>query len=168
MISIYHVIEFVIEFTNPVDLFDVIYQLKIQTRNDFIANTTKIVVCRLYSNKTYGLPTNDISNRFVNSEFIAKYGNIWLKERIVYVDFERRFLDNKKNYEEDYFDLNNNLEDFEEYYNNIITISNELEKTCDKLQLTESEFNLIDSIKKIPNLKENICFIGWKDFWLTV
>ncbi len=165
MISCCHVLEFVIEFINPVDLFDVIYQLKINTRNDFIANTNKIVVCRLSPYKSYGLPENHVSNRFSCSEFIKKYANIWNKGRIIYAGFERNFLDYKEEYKQDYLELHHNLDEFDEYYNNIIQISNELEIYCDKLELTENELNLIENIKKYPKLKENIKFIGWKDFW---
>ncbi len=167
MISSCHVLEFVIEFINPVDLFDVIYQLKIQTRNDFITNTKKIVICRLSPYKGYRVDENDMSNRFSCSEFIKKHANIWNTGRIIYAGFERNFLDYKEEYKQDYLELHNNLDGFDEYYNNIIQISNELEIYCDKIELTEREFNLIESVKKFPNLKENIKFIGWKDSWIT-
>ncbi len=167
MISCTHVLEFVIEFINPVDLFDVIYKLKIQTRNDFIGNSKKIIVCRLRPYKTYGVDENDISNQFVNSEFYIKYENIWNENRVIYTDHERRFLDNKKKYEEDYLMEYNNLDGFYEYHNNIIQLSNELEKSCDELKLTDCELNLIDSVNQFPNLKENIKYIGWKDTWIT-
>ena len=68
----YHTLEYVIEFTEPVDLFDVIYQLKILTRNNFIGDVNIIIVCRLSSYKK-GLNDNkinrlEIQNLFRNME----------------------------------------------------------------------------------------------------
>ncbi len=75
--SVGHYLEYIIEFKNPVDLFDVIYQLKIQTRNNFEGNEKKITICRLHSDLIYGRELNDPVNRFANTEFIKKYANIW-------------------------------------------------------------------------------------------
>lgn len=166
-LSITHYLEYVIEFKESVDLFDVIYQLKIQTRNDFEGNKKKITICRLSPHTTWGRMLDDPVHRFANSEFIKKYVNIWNNyDRIVYTGFEINFKNYEEKYKEEYIEKHNNLNGFEEKYNNIINISNELEKECDNIKLTEEEVNLIDSVNEFPGLKENISFIGWKDCWI--
>ncbi len=169
MISLTHVLEYIIEFKNPVDLFDVIYQLKIITRNDFIGNSKKIIICRLSPYKKYQTIDDDPINRFAISKFIASHANKWnnSSDRVIFTGFERTFNLHKEEFKQDYQELNDNLDKFEEHYNEIIELSNEFEKTCDKLELTKEEFKLIDSINKFPGLKDNISFMGWRDTWIV-
>ncbi len=77
------------------------------------------------------------------------------------------FKQHEQDYKQDYADLHNgSVDGFEEKYNNIINISNELEKECDNIKLINEEHKLIDHIKSFSGLKENISFIGWKDCWI--
>ncbi len=83
MLSESHLLEYVIEFINPVDLFDVIYQLKIETRNDFKGYSNKIIICSLRDYIEYGTNKNEPKNRFANTKFIANNANLWNKYHLV-------------------------------------------------------------------------------------
>lgn len=167
MLSLDHLLQYVIEFNEPVDLFDVIYQLKIQTRNDFKGDTSKIIICSLSPYTTYGQDPNHISNRFFNSKFISNHANAWVNHHVRLTNFERIFRDREDEFKENWIEKHNGIIDgFYEHYNNIIELSNEFEKACDNIELTVEEINLINHIKNFPAIKSNIKFIGWKDAWV--
>jgi hypothetical protein len=167
MLSISHLLEYVIEFINPVDLFDVIYRLKIETRNDFKGYQNKIIICSLRDYIDNSTNKNDVKYRFAKTKFIENNAYLWNENyHLVLTNFERKFKDNETEYKEDWIESHGNLDGFYEHYNKIIELSNELEKECDNIQLTQEEINLINHIMNFHDLKSNIKFIGWKDCWI--
>lgn len=70
MLSMTHYLEYIIEFKDPVDIFDLIYKLKILTRNDFSDGKNGITICRLSSHAICGRMYYEPVHRFANSNFI--------------------------------------------------------------------------------------------------
>ncbi len=167
MLNLTHLLQYVIEFNEPVDLFDVIYQLKIQTRTDFKSDQKKIIICSLNPIPVYGEDPNHISNRFSNNKFISNYGNAWVNHHVRLTNFERGFRDEEEKLKEYWIEEHEGtIDGFYEHYNNIIELVNEFEKACDNIELTVEEINLMNHIKNFPAIKSNIKFIGWKDAWV--
>jgi hypothetical protein len=169
-----HRIRYIIRLTEPVDLFDVIYKLKIATRIDFNATTTQIVLTDYIPNKS-------------DSEFFQTYSNIWNSSSNYFSfknisnldpsDVEEKFknqyefINMRKSYDNHSISSTEitdpPIDSFENYYGFWQTIFTKLDEFFASKTLDPESEKVLEAIMQTPELKDNIKSIGWEDYWLT-
>lgn len=180
--SIVHKLEYIIEFKTPIDYFDVFLQKQIDLRLKFVGNESRITIVEF-----------DNSNiKFKESEFNKKYTNSYqdynLFSRISFLELNNRvdkytickkvydkllhlkITDNDWKWMPEIFLKDNNIKmvSYDEFEFNVDTMLNELNILCNEYEFTNDEKKIIDAFTNDSNLKSNIKFIGWKDYWITV
>jgi len=174
-LDLQHRIRFIIRLVEPVDQFDVIYKLKIITRNDFSATTKQIVLVDEIPKKsdseffqTYSYIWNSPSNYFsfkdILDELATNPANIEEKFKNQFEMISMRNSYNIHRCENYYEPPTDTFENYYEYWNIIFTKFNEFltSKSLD----SESE-KVLNIIMQTPELMNNIKSIGWEDYWLT-
>jgi len=177
VMDIVHKIKYVIEFKNPVDYFDVILKKQIDLRLKFDGNENCITI----------FDFDSMNKRLMDSKFYSKYGDIFSNFSVIgeisysklydnpdkYSKLKYRYERIKKNVDhwtpkillsrED----NNLIVSYEEFEYNIDVMLEEFKLFCKFFEFNEYEKKIISSIIEDPNLKSNIKFIGWIDYWIT-
>jgi hypothetical protein len=180
VMDIVHTIKYVIEFKQPVDYFNVILQKQIDLRLKFSGNVNNIIV--------FDLNTNN--KRFTETNFYSKYKNTFSNFGVIgqnnYSDltnlpnkyFILKHIFNEINFLK-YIDEwtpelllkkdGNKIEivSCEEFEYNVDLMLEEFKVFCDNFEFNLDEKKIIDSIIQDENLKSNIKFCGWKDYWET-
>jgi hypothetical protein len=159
--DIQHKIRYRIKFIKPVDLFDVIYKLKIQTRNDFKG-------CENYIDLIEIDPINDV---FFET-FMLKHRSLWFnynnqtvysrfknKEDIVSHLIDRYFLDD---------DTNELRTVPTELINKMAECLVDYQNCVNNIVFNESTQKTLDHILSDEAIKSNIQSIGFEDYWQIV
>jgi len=176
VMDIVHKIKYVIEFKNPVDYYNVILQKQIDLRLKFEGNENCITI----------FDFDSYNERLVDTIFFSKYKDIFSNNNIIgrisylnFYDDPDRYLILKDKYKlleknrwtpkiliskED----NNSIISYEEFEFNIDVMLEEFKLFCKFFEFNEDEKKIISSIVEDTNLKSNIKFMGWKDYWIIV
>lgn len=180
VMDIVHKLKYVIEFKNQVDYFNVILQKQIDLRLKFDGNENCITIFNSDSN----------NNRFNNTYFFSTYRDVFtnynVMRRISYFEFydePNRYIILKNEYESIYEDIlskaiwlpkiclpstdDNKIVSYDEFEYNIDVMLEEFKLFCNLFEFNEDEKKIISSIVEDENLKSNIKFIGWKDYWIV-
>lgn len=166
-----HRIKFVIEFENPVDYFNVILQKQIDLRLKFDGNEKQIIL--------FDFDFNNV--RFNMTESILMFiNNYSLIGQISYLQFNTTLNKHqrlKKIYKsmkkqkfgfipEIFLSEDKTIISFDKYEHIMNTMLEELKLMCDNFEFSEDEKKIIKSIIEDPNLKSNVKFIGFDDYWI--
>ena len=191
-----HRIKFIIRFDLPVDLYDVIYMLKIKTRTDFIADTKQIILIdKIPSDSDSDLAsdsdlvkdqtTDQITNPKPEFNFFQTYSKVWNSHLNYFsfkniseldpADLEERFrsnyeMINMRNQRSTYSDTDSNhipTDTFENYFEYWKTLFARLDEFFKSKTLDPESKKVLDAIMETPELKDNIKSIGWEDYWLS-
>ncbi len=182
VMDIVHKIKYVIEFKQPVDYFNVILQKQIDLRQKFSGNENNIIILELDSSH----------KRLTETNFYSKFGKIFSNHnyfgRKSYLDLSNdsnKYVTFKDFYKDaterskymllpEYFlDLDETvilkkIVSYEEYEYKVDLLLEEFTLFCNTFEFNLDERKIIDSIILDPNLKSNIKFCGWKDYWETI
>ena len=178
VIDIVHKIKYVIKFKNPVDYFDVILKKQIDMRLKFDANENCITI---FDYNSYN------NERLRDTKFFSKYGDIFSNHytfgQISYYKLYEdpdKYSQLKNRYKRIEKDIsrwtpeillssedNSKIVSYEEFEYNIDIMFEEFKLFCKFFEFNEDEKRVISSFVEDPNLKSNIKFIGFKDYWTT-
>jgi hypothetical protein len=179
VMDIVHELKYIIKFKNPVDKFNVIKQIQIDLRNDFVGDQNMVEVISIK-------PDNPI---IANSDFFAKYQKLYNSKHWIPFSsehYQNISLDNveliniiKKEFgylsesmscgrKLSYYDENKPFENLTEsdYINLWLDYMNSFKSLVDNIVLDINEQLLIQTIKSHPDVVDNIDFIGWTDKWM--
>lgn len=173
--EIEHKIKYVIEFKSPVDYYNVILQKQIDLKLKFEGNENCITIFN----------SNSYDDRLRDTAFFSKYKDAFLNYTILgqisYLNFyddpdKYSMLKERYEYQEKIVgrwtpnillskEDKNSFVSYEEFKYNIDIMLEELKLFCKFFEFNENEKKIISSIVEDTNLKSNIKFIGWKDYW---
>jgi hypothetical protein len=172
-----HKLKYVIEFKNPVDYFDVILQKQIDLKLKFESDVNSITVTDL------GIDDKKLKNNTFFSKYEQTFRNPSLRKSFLELNNDpHKYSFAKKIYNysnkclkygyqswhdcELFLSLSKEKNiSYEEFEYNFDVMLEEFKLFCDFLELDEDEKKILDSIVKDDNLKSNIKFFGWKDYW---
>lgn len=172
-----HKLKYVVEFKNPVDYFDVILQKQIDLRLKFEADVNSITVTDL------GIDDKRLKNNTFFSKYEHTFRNHSLRKSFLELNNDpHKYSFAKKIYNysneclkygyqswhdcELFLSLSKEKNiSYEEFEYNFDVMLEEFKLFCNFLELDEDEKKILDSIVKDDNLKSNIKFFGWKDYW---
>ena len=175
--NIVHKIKYVIEFKNPVDYFDVILQKQIDLRLEFDGNENCITILDFDSGNKRLRDTKFFSNYediFSNYDVIGQISYFKLYEdpdKYTHLKYRYERIEKKISHWTPKILLsgedNNLVVSYEEFEYNIDIMLEEFKLFCKFFEFNEDEKRIILSIVEDQNLKSNIKFIGWRDYWIT-
>lgn len=183
VMDIVHKLKYVIEFKNPVDYFNVILQKQIDLRLKFDGNEECITIFDYDSD----------NKRFEDTKFFSKYKNVFNNNYFLGQCSYLQFYDNPDKYsilKNKYSRLkkecelgpivtgrtpqilisdddNQQLASYEEFEFKIDVMLEEFKLFCNFFEFNEDEKKIISSIIEDTNLKSNIKFMGWEDYWIV-
>ena len=166
VMDIVHKIKYVIEFKQPVDYFNVILQKQIDLRLKFDGNINIINV----------LDLDNGNERLYGTTYYSKYKsyfhNFKIKSFLTLNDSPDKYKIINKIYKEMLYDKYFNelikVKSYEEFEYEFDLMLEEFKVFCDNFEFNSDEVKIINSIMEDENLKSNIKFYGWKDYWITV
>jgi hypothetical protein len=179
VICVEHNIAYIIEFKEPVDYFNVYLQKQIDLRLKFNGDEKKITILEINSNNkkftkskfylthmeyfTYSeirsfLDLIDSPNKYQTIKSL--YKSLTDKNKMWIPNFLKKDKSSKS-------ELLTNVISYEEFEYNFDMMLEELKLYCNTFEFECDEKRIIDSITQDENLKSNIKFCGWKDFWIT-
>lgn len=166
--DIVHKIRYIIEFKQPVDYFDVILQKQIDLRLKFEGNENRIIV----------LDLSDCNQSLSKSKYYSKYKSLFnnYNLRISHLELinssdkydiiKHIYSNQKENNSLIFKDKKSNSYDEFEYEFDLML--EELNVFCNTFEFDSNQNKIINSIIEDPNLKSNIKFCGWQDYWVTL
>jgi hypothetical protein len=183
VMDLIHKLEYVIEFIDPVDYFDVVLQKQIDLRLRYEGNTKKIVIVD-FDNRFDGT----VNSRLVSSCFIKKYTRYFndcshfrgsllelnnSADKYNDVKYIYNKLTNERGYNRNYLPVyiyndDGDIISYEEFEYNVDLMLEEFKLFVDKFEFNSDEKRITDAFVLDEKIKSNIKFIGWRDYWITV
>jgi hypothetical protein len=161
VMDLVHKLEYIIEFIEPIDYFNVILQKQIDLRIKYKGDVEKIVIVNL----------DRSSDRLNSSDFMKKHDrdfNNFSYYRVNFLELNNspdKYSHIKYLYKKIKDDCDKSLEEYE--YNFDLMLE-EFKLFVDKFEFNSDEKRIIDAFVLDKKIKSNIKFIGWKDYWITV
>lgn len=160
-----HLLVYKIIFNNPIDYYNVFFQKQIDLRIRIDGDIKQIVICKFKSAHELLKSFTEKSQKNIRSRYDSRYSfyhDRKLGSWINLIDDSNKYQKIKRAYKSDDFIIGYN-----EYENIMDNLLEEYKLKVANLQFNEDQQKILNAFVNDQEIKPNIKFSGWIDYWET-